>query len=117
MNVLAQAQAEDELIEQLNKRIADLERSNTLLKGRFKQDIQAENKLMVTIDEFCKLIGISKPTFYKLHKEGKAPPLTRLDDTRRQFIKRSDMDSWMNDKSNFGESKLYPPIIRKKINE
>ena len=113
MNNISDALAEDDLLEQLYKRIADLERSNTLLKGRFKQDIQAENKLMVSIDEFCQLIGISKPTFYKLIKEGTAPPLTRLNSTRRQFIKRTDMDAWLNNKSNFGESKLYPAIKKK----
>ena len=104
---------EDNVIEQLRKRVADLERSNTLLRKSKEQVDQAKD--MYSIDEVCKRISISKPTFYALVKKKLAPRLTKLKGTRRQFVTQIDLDKWLEDEKNFVHGSLCDGVKRKAL--
>ena len=112
MNIAAMHE-EDSVIEQLKKRVANLERSNTLLK-RSKEEVD-QHRDMHSIDETCRRMNVSKPTFYALQKKGLAPRLTRLKGTRRQFVMDVDLQDWLSNEKNFIHNELCDGVKRKAL--
>ena len=120
MNIQA-AQVEDDVIESLKKDNANLRRSIKLL--RRNAEINAGQKNMMTVDDFCFRNSMSRGTYYALLADGLVPqPITLTNKKgepvmRRQFIKLADEKEWLGNKSNFmtvGTSTFSPEVNKLK---
>lgn len=54
--------------------------------------MEVNNEMFYTIEEFCKMHNISKPTFHRLKKLNKAPEYIKL--MRKVIIKGSSILKW-----------------------
>ena len=103
MNIAA-AHQEDDIVEQLRKENADLQRKISLLEKHKKlTEQEINNRKRITVDQFCARNNMSKVMYYSLAKEGLAPKSYKLcNDKGEPVIKRSyiniaDEEEWQND--------------------
>jgi len=50
---------------------------------------------MLTVTEFCEAIGISRSTWHKLKRQGKAPAIMNIGGIQR--IRREAIDTWLSE--------------------
>ena len=71
---LSEAVEEDNLIDELRKKVADLERANSLLKKHAKVcEHERANRNNITVHEFCARNNLSRQMYYVLLKDGLVP--------------------------------------------
>lgn len=57
------------------------------------QNPQPNTQLAMTVDQFCKACGISKPMLYRLWQQGQGPRSVKLG--KRRLILKNDADAWL----------------------
>tara|TARA_Y100001938_G_C8000550_1_gene384459 strand:+ start:133 stop:522 length:390 start_codon:yes stop_codon:yes gene_type:complete len=100
MNIAA-AHQEDDIVEQLRKENADLQRKISLLEKHKKlNDQELNNRHSITIDQFCARNNLTKGLYYELANNNLAPKSYKLTDDngkpllRRSFIRIKDEKAW-----------------------
>ena len=107
---LSEAVEEDNLIDELRKKVADLERANTLLKRHAKVcEYERANRNNITVHEFCARNHLSRQMFYILLKDGLVPKPFYLVNKegkpvlKKSFISLADEEKWRKDESKWKE--------------